>query len=268
MSSTNQFYHTGGTEKGRWQDHYEKLANDEGWCIRSAADKLTIQRLPTSYEFHTNEDAWLYVKACAAMGSWLHVIALQYHNTRAYPNVGPAKPKGKTLSGSDSQELLRSKSAGCAENAKRALNDTLSWLASTKPYVASESEKLAMDKTGADIRAMTYEDAMSLGDKLLNGRKFKVCFDKQGELICITGADVPPKIEKIPTDPDCKWYPSVAAMKLDITDEQAQAIIDAPRDDDGRSGWFLLRLASGNLVLACYPYGDTYADTERYRGSL
>lgn len=32
--------------------------------------------------------------------------------------------------------------------------------------------------------------------------------------------------------------------------------------DDGRSQWLWIRFANGDLVLACFPQGDTYSATE------
>lgn len=34
---------------------------------------------------------------------------------------------------------------------------------------------------------------------------------------------------------------------------------------DGRSEWFFIRLPNGDLVLATYPRGDTYFETELHR---
>ena len=42
----------------------------------------------------------------------------------------------------------------------------------------------------------------------------------------------------------------------------AQMVIEAKVGDDGRSEWFWIRLADNSLVLACYPRGDTYFETE------
>ena len=46
------------------------------------------------------------------------------------------------------------------------------------------------------------------------------------------------------------------------SDEVAQRIINSPVGDDGRSPWMWVRLANGDLLLACYPTGDMYEATE------
>lgn len=74
-------------------------------------------------------------------------------------------------------------------------------------------------------------------------------------------------IEKLERDED--WDQSLAGYRMPVTDVQAQAIIDArvdrPNEHDGRSGWYLVRMSDGSLMLACYPHGDTYLETELYR---
>jgi hypothetical protein len=42
----------------------------------------------------------------------------------------------------------------------------------------------------------------------------------------------------------------------------AAKVISAPITDDGRSNWKWFRLANGDLVLGCLPYGDTYFMTK------
>lgn len=40
-------------------------------------------------------------------------------------------------------------------------------------------------------------------------------------------------------------------------------VVMAPEDTgDGRSPWFWLRTPNGDLMLACFPQGETYFDTE------
>lgn len=41
-----------------------------------------------------------------------------------------------------------------------------------------------------------------------------------------------------------------------------QFVLTAPEDDDGRSPWYWLRLANGDLMLACFPCGLTYENTD------
>ena len=79
-------------------------------------------------------------------------------------------------------------------------------------------------------------------------------------------------MEIIKRDPDFSSDHDVIGHRMPITDQQAAAIINANVDDpwqhDGRSGWYLVRTFDGSLMLACYPHGDTYIDTELYRGNL
>lgn len=47
---------------------------------------------------------------------------------------------------------------------------------------------------------------------------------------------------------------SIEARPEDLTD-----LMQATEGDlDGRSAWQWVRLANGDLMLACYPHGDTY----------
>jgi hypothetical protein len=77
-------------------------------------------------------------------------------------------------------------------------------------------------------------------------------------------------IEAVPRDTD--WPADAACFRMPITDAQADAIIgahcDGAGEHDGRSGWYLVRTVDGSLMLACYPHGGTYIETEAYRGSL
>lgn len=41
--------------------------------------------------------------------------------------------------------------------------------------------------------------------------------------------------------------------------------IETETNRDGRSCWLWIRLPDGDLVLACYPQGDTYFSTEHWR---
>lgn len=41
--------------------------------------------------------------------------------------------------------------------------------------------------------------------------------------------------------------------------------VETEDNHDGRSKWLWLRLPDGDLVLACYPQGDTYFATEHWR---
>ena len=74
--------------------------------------------------------------------------------------------------------------------------------------------------------------------------------------------------EVLRRDPDWTADAGLIGYRLAISNKQACEIILAPLDGDGRSGWYLVRTADGSLMLACYPYGDTYVETERYRGDL
>ena len=44
--------------------------------------------------------------------------------------------------------------------------------------------------------------------------------------------------------------------------ESVAAVLYAPENDDGRSEWVWLRLASGDLILGLFPKGDTYFAVE------
>ena len=63
-------------------------------------------------------------------------------------------------------------------------------------------------------------------------------------------------------------FDEACERSMPISDAHAHTIINQPMDDNGRSQWHLIRLASGELVLACYPRGDTYIATEAYREDL
>ena len=36
----------------------------------------------------------------------------------------------------------------------------------------------------------------------------------------------------------------------------------SPADDDGRSEWLWIRLENGDLILGCFPQGETYFEVE------
>lgn len=78
--------------------------------------------------------------------------------------------------------------------------------------------------------------------------------------------------EVLKRDPDWTSDDGLVGYRLAISNEQAWKIIlssiDGDNEHDGRSGWYLVRTADGSLMLACYPHGDTYIETERYRGDL
>lgn len=80
-------------------------------------------------------------------------------------------------------------------------------------------------------------------------------------------------MEIMKRDPDFSTDHDVIGHRMAITDEQAAQIINANVDvahgeHDGRSGWYLIRTFDGSLMLACYPHGETYFETEAYRGCL
>lgn len=52
--------------------------------------------------------------------------------------------------------------------------------------------------------------------------------------------------------------PAVAQMVIDAKVNE----FDAVPDDEGRSPWFWFRLANGDLMLATFPQGDAYLETE------
>lgn len=45
--------------------------------------------------------------------------------------------------------------------------------------------------------------------------------------------------------------------------DYVKRVIDTETDtDEGRSEWFWIRLANGDLILGCYPQGETYLACE------
>jgi hypothetical protein len=44
--------------------------------------------------------------------------------------------------------------------------------------------------------------------------------------------------------------------------EAVAKVLNAPENDDGRSGWTWLRLGNGDLMLGIFPCGDTYCEVE------
>jgi len=56
------------------------------------------------------------------------------------------------------------------------------------------------------------------------------------------------------------------ATSIEANERIAQRVLDAPVTPDdnheGRSAWRWFRLANGDLILGCYPKGDTYFETE------
>lgn len=57
--------------------------------------------------------------------------------------------------------------------------------------------------------------------------------------------------------------PRVLGWLQKANPEIAKIVLDAaPETEDGRSDWYWLRLANGDLMLATFPRGATYFDTE------
>lgn len=64
--------------------------------------------------------------------------------------------------------------------------------------------------------------------------------------------------------------PLLLAIEADADPRIAQMVIDANVDEgdgsqghlDGRSNWKWIRFANGDLMLACWPHGETYEATE------
>ena len=58
--------------------------------------------------------------------------------------------------------------------------------------------------------------------------------------------------------------PHLLAIEAAADPAIVQMIIDAPVSEgpDGRSDWMWFRLANGDLILGCWPRGDTYEATE------
>lgn len=40
-----------------------------------------------------------------------------------------------------------------------------------------------------------------------------------------------------------------------------------PESDDGRSQWLWITLPNGDKLIACYPQGDTYSESEIYQSN-
>lgn len=62
-------------------------------------------------------------------------------------------------------------------------------------------------------------------------------------------------------NPDCE--PNFIGITSIADEAMAAKVIAAPVDDlEGRSPWLWVRLANGDLLLATYPRGDMYFETE------
>ena len=71
--------------------------------------------------------------------------------------------------------------------------------------------------------------------------------------------------EFVPSDPDTPngyWQEPATQEAVDYILKQP---IETEGNHDGRSNWLWIRLPNGDLVLACYPQGDTYFSTEHWR---
>lgn len=64
---------------------------------------------------------------------------------------------------------------------------------------------------------------------------------------------------------DEHWEADNIGYIQEASDKVADKVINSPRDGNGRSKWYWVRLATGDLVLACYPQGDMYFETENDR---
>lgn len=74
------------------------------------------------------------------------------------------------------------------------------------------------------------------------------------------------KNETMRRDADWAEAGDIVAYRQEASDDAAAKVIAADVESgDGRSQWFWLRLATGDLVLATYPQGDTYFETEADR---
>lgn len=55
----------------------------------------------------------------------------------------------------------------------------------------------------------------------------------------------------------------VLALAMPASEESIRAIMLAEENDpDGRSPFMFFRLANGDLILGCFPCGETYFETE------
>ena len=57
--------------------------------------------------------------------------------------------------------------------------------------------------------------------------------------------------------------PALIAITGKADPEMARMVMSqSPGGNDGRSEWLWVRLGNGDLLLACYPQGETYEMTE------
>lgn len=57
--------------------------------------------------------------------------------------------------------------------------------------------------------------------------------------------------------------PQIIGWMQEANPDVAKIVLDADTSgNNGRSCWYWLRLANGDLMLACFPQGDTYIATE------
>jgi hypothetical protein len=52
------------------------------------------------------------------------------------------------------------------------------------------------------------------------------------------------------------------AVEIPADPEMAAYVMNAPEDDDGRSGWLWFQLPNGDWILGVWPRGETYFATE------
>lgn len=70
-------------------------------------------------------------------------------------------------------------------------------------------------------------------------------------------------VKTIQRNPDWDWPIETIAQLKRASAESIKRVTTAPVNGfTGRSQWFWIRLADGGLVLATYPRGDLYFETE------
>lgn len=69
--------------------------------------------------------------------------------------------------------------------------------------------------------------------------------------------DIPPEVKEwMEESGRLSWHHPASQTAVDLVIDQD------PNDDDGRSEWLWIRLANGDLILGCYPQGETYFAVE------
>ena len=69
------------------------------------------------------------------------------------------------------------------------------------------------------------------------------------------------RIKTLKRDP--YWTADIAGYRMQASADMIKRVISAPVNRyDGRSCWYWIRMIDGSLMLATYPRGDLYFETE------